>query len=651
MTAMDDRWEYPEGPRGAVLIGNNSYQPWSPLSNPINDIRLIENNLQSLRFDVTSFADVDFRTFPRVLGHIRDLSSKCNVFVLFYAGHGIAYNNGNFQESYLIPIDAKIANTASIQDECWPLSRFLNAIHDACSHQIIVCDACRDVAAERTFIADSPYRSMQTREIGLPIPRSASNGRSKNIYVLFSTALGSTASDGAKNSNSPFAKALSQSLELPDREFLKVCRDVIATVGEGNKHQKPELSILEARREDLTLKRNAIAFLREEARFNWEAFKRQSEDRPEVYDGLARSIETHDPALAKRIRSTGQYFLACSINTLEAYDQFLKTSCNSDETASASQRRLALVKKKEEEAERRDFELATSVYDLRQLEKRYPRSQLKEQITRKIEFLLVNDGFATAAADNTVASWRKFLKNFPGSHKSSEAEQALRDAQELLDYNKAVNKGTVWAYRGFLKKHPNGHFAEHVNELLHNHGKILRPSLLELIRNNSAGQSLIAALSMAVVGATIPGPVGSSNRSIPTAYESTLATTKASLERPKHPPPSPANRNRSPHGLTRIGLGSARHVGDGEPLGASQEKPTGFGFFDDVAPTLIPRAAWKPTSEDQAKLLIILQDPNVEQKVKDGIISEISTVDRQFAHRLLSELRNSRRRARISGPT
>ena len=97
--------------RVALVIGNAAYQNVPRLPNPVNDGNTIATTLKNAGFDVVdSRHDLPASETRRALRDFADRARDADIAVVYYAGHGIEVDGGN----YLIPIDAEIRSEDEI---------------------------------------------------------------------------------------------------------------------------------------------------------------------------------------------------------------------------------------------------------------------------------------------------------------------------------------------------------------------------------------------------------------------------------------------------------------------------------------------------------------------------------------------------------
>src|SRR5215216_1899081 len=210
--------------RVALVLGNSAYKNVAPLTNPVNDSARIAATLKEAGFDVVdSRHDLPAAETRRVLRDFADRSRDADIAVVYYAGHGIEVDGGN----YLIPVDAKLERDTDVYDEALSLDRVLLAIEPAKKLRLVILDACRD-----NPFSKSMKRTVASRAIGQGLAKI--EPASPNMLIAYSAKAGSTAADG-DGKNSPFTVALSKHLTTPGldvrRAFGYVRDEVLKSTG------------------------------------------------------------------------------------------------------------------------------------------------------------------------------------------------------------------------------------------------------------------------------------------------------------------------------------------------------------------------------------------------------------------------------------
>src|SRR5689334_3929699 len=215
--------------RVALVIGNAAYQNVPRLPNPVNDGNTIATTLKDAGFDVVDNRhDMSAADTRRALRDFADRARDADIAVVYYAGHGIEVDGGN----YLIPVDAKLERDTDVYDEALSLDRVLLAVEPAKKLRLVILDACRDNPFTKNM-----KRTLAQRAIGQGLAKIEPT--SPNLLIAYSAKAGSTAADG-DGRNSPFTTALSKHLTTPGldvrRAFGYVRDDVLKTT---NNRQEP----------------------------------------------------------------------------------------------------------------------------------------------------------------------------------------------------------------------------------------------------------------------------------------------------------------------------------------------------------------------------------------------------------------------------
>jgi hypothetical protein len=215
--------------RVALVIGNSAYENAPKLTNPVNDGNTMAATLKGAGFDVVDNRhDMSAAEIRRALRDFADRAQNADIAVVYYAGHGIEVDGGN----YLIPIDAKLERDTDVYDEALSLDRVLLAVEPAKKLRLVILDACRDNPFAKTM-----KRTVATRAIGQGLAKIEPS--SPNLLIAYSAKAGSTAADG-DGRNSPFTTALSKHITTPGldvrRAFGYVRDDVLKTT---NHRQEP----------------------------------------------------------------------------------------------------------------------------------------------------------------------------------------------------------------------------------------------------------------------------------------------------------------------------------------------------------------------------------------------------------------------------
>jgi len=175
------------------------------------------------------FTDLNHDGMVKALQMFRAKADSADWALVYFAGHGIEINRVN----YLIPVDAKLADSRDVKHETVSYEDFAEAIGGARALRIIILDACRNNPFKANMHQTVALRGSIDR--GLAAPPETEPG----TLVVYSAKEGEAAVDG-DGINSPFALAFVTRLKTPGREvqrmFDDVRDDVLAATG---KRQQP----------------------------------------------------------------------------------------------------------------------------------------------------------------------------------------------------------------------------------------------------------------------------------------------------------------------------------------------------------------------------------------------------------------------------
>ena len=208
--------------RIALVIGESRYLNLPRLINPEKDARSIAETLQKMGYDTRLLLDAPEDGIRKEIRKFASESSKADVAVVFYAGHGAQLNGSN----YLLPIDIDVPHTeADIQFAGLKVDDLINSIGS--NTKIVFLDACRDNPA----LFKNLVKGRGSSPVGLA-PASASNFNSARpgggIFIAYATDAGAVADDG-HGEHSPFTQALLRNIQKPisiDDMFSLVTKEV-----------------------------------------------------------------------------------------------------------------------------------------------------------------------------------------------------------------------------------------------------------------------------------------------------------------------------------------------------------------------------------------------------------------------------------------
>jgi uncharacterized caspase-like protein len=192
--------------RIALVIGESRYLNLPKLINPERDARSIAETLQKMGYQTQLLLDASEDGIRKEIRQFASKSSKADVAVVFYAGHGAQLNGSN----YLLPIDIDVPHTeADIQFAGLKVDDLINSIGS--NTKIVFLDACRDNPA----LFKNLVKGRGSSPAGLA-PASASNFSPTKpgggIFIAYATDAGAVADDG-QGQHSPFTQALLRNMQ------------------------------------------------------------------------------------------------------------------------------------------------------------------------------------------------------------------------------------------------------------------------------------------------------------------------------------------------------------------------------------------------------------------------------------------------------
>jgi len=221
--------------RVALVIGNSEYPRAQRLLNPRNDAQDIADTLKALGFEVILRVDADKQGFAQAMAEFSRAVTGADVGLFFYAGHGMQFQGRN----YLMPADAELRDEVSLRYELIALDEVQQALDRSNGTRVLILDACRNNPLATQFARSITAAS---RDAGI-VRGLARIEQARGTVVAYSTQANEIAEDGLSR-NSPFTRALLDSLREPGLEIGTMFRKVAARVYEDTKgKQVPELSI------------------------------------------------------------------------------------------------------------------------------------------------------------------------------------------------------------------------------------------------------------------------------------------------------------------------------------------------------------------------------------------------------------------------
>ncbi|MEZ5657459.1 MAG: caspase family protein [Burkholderiaceae bacterium] len=193
-----------EGARVALVIGNADYRV-APLSNPVNDARLVSATLQDLGFNVLLLENGSLNEMVDALRQWLIASRRASVRAFYFAGHGTQFRGRN----YLVPVDMAITSEQELDRRALVLADVVDAVSQQREGvNFVIIDACRT--------APNLLLGRRTRSLENPPPPGFTPQEApRGTVVAFSTSPGALAADGVGERNSVFTKALARQLRQP----------------------------------------------------------------------------------------------------------------------------------------------------------------------------------------------------------------------------------------------------------------------------------------------------------------------------------------------------------------------------------------------------------------------------------------------------
>ena len=227
--------------RVAMVVGNADYSEdrasnisgVPDLANTLNDARSVRDLLTGLGFRVVYGEDLTKREMERAMAQFAKLAGEAAIAVAYYSGHGSTFGD----IPYLVPVDAHYEALEEIPYELIRTEDFIAELRRASGVGIALLDACRDNEAEQALKQRSTRGGALTRGL-------ARVAAAEGLIIMYATQYLKTAADGTSGGNSPFTAALLSELPKPGidvkQALFGVAEEVVRT---SNGAQRPELSV------------------------------------------------------------------------------------------------------------------------------------------------------------------------------------------------------------------------------------------------------------------------------------------------------------------------------------------------------------------------------------------------------------------------
>ncbi len=214
--------------RIALVAGNGAYANAPQLKNAPNDAMDLGTTLRGLGFEVIEALNKDKAGIDAALNDFRRRAATADVALFFFSGHALQ-NSG---QNYLVPLDARLTDAASVRSDTIPLDRVMDALNGSKGAKFLILDACRDDPLGARL-----GRNNATLSTGL-----AQISARRDMLVAYATQSGAEAFDGTGR-NSWFTGALLTHLRQPGLEVNDVFARVRASVYQQTQgRQSPEVA-------------------------------------------------------------------------------------------------------------------------------------------------------------------------------------------------------------------------------------------------------------------------------------------------------------------------------------------------------------------------------------------------------------------------
>jgi formylglycine-generating enzyme required for sulfatase activity len=218
-TASGAGAQAPAPKRIALLIGNQGYlNEIGRLTNPFNDVAVLEHALESLGFETITVKDAGLAALHQALNqYVRRLraAGPGAVGFFYYSGHGA--QDAATGTNYLIPVDVQTAEDGDLWDRSLQLAEITRKLKQDAGEatHFVVFDACRNALK----LKKTGTRALLQSKGFVPVPQQ--NG----MLIAYATAEGELASDVGDGAG-PYAKVLAQEIVKPGVEAVAMFRRV-----------------------------------------------------------------------------------------------------------------------------------------------------------------------------------------------------------------------------------------------------------------------------------------------------------------------------------------------------------------------------------------------------------------------------------------
>jgi len=203
--------------RAALVIGNSAY-PGAELASPPDDVKAVRAALEARGFVVSVIENADLKTLEAGIDRFVHSVPTRSTALVYFSGYALRGGQGDYVDNFLLPIDANVVNTASVQQTKigvrWLLDRLRT--FSGSERNIVLVDGC---------YAHPKQNKTQDYKLG-PVPKFPAES-----LAIYGAPLG-TVVDPAKSGPSPFATRVRDELATtkPLGEIVKSLGSAAATL-------------------------------------------------------------------------------------------------------------------------------------------------------------------------------------------------------------------------------------------------------------------------------------------------------------------------------------------------------------------------------------------------------------------------------------
>lgn len=129
--------------RTALVIGNGAY-PGAELASPADDVQAVRAALEARGFTVSTIENADLKTMEAAIERFAHSVPTRGTALVYFSGYALRGGQGAYADNFLLPIDANVVNTASVQQAKigvrWLLERLRT--FSGSERNILLVDGC-----------------------------------------------------------------------------------------------------------------------------------------------------------------------------------------------------------------------------------------------------------------------------------------------------------------------------------------------------------------------------------------------------------------------------------------------------------------------------------------------------------------------------